>query len=389
MKRKNICVVSALAGALAIAGGCVSPTPPPTNQISPDADPLFGGISSQDVRSVAAQMTPALLAVPEIADSEDGEVVRILVSDFENDSRFMIDRNIFMERLITDLNTCSSGRVRFIQKRKTVSRRRTEALKDRQSKQLEKNLQKIASEIAASPLFSRERPAKVAVIPVLGTNLVNLNADSFVAMLRSEVANAAAGKIQFFMPGVMDGADYYLTGQFIAESMKTEGIINLANYIEVVDYRVKNGKSMYVVSDPVVETGSRKLASDGKISVYSPADVKRISLYENHLKKVLNDPALRQNPNVNKHLNVMIVDAKTKLSVFEKRFPVDRKVSDNSGNASLILSGKISGMHARKNGVNSDYLLITVSLTDIESNELLWQRAYEVKRLSESGIVYR
>ena len=46
-------------------------------------------------------------------------------------------------------------------------------------------------------------------------------------------------------------------------------------------------------------------------------------------------------------------------------------------------------MHQRKNGVATDYLVISIQLTDPESNMVIWEDAYEVKRLSRSGIVYR
>lgn len=379
-------VFGVFAGALLLVGGCVSPKVTNSNQISPDADPFQSGISSADVRTVASKLCPGVLAVPEI--SEAAGVSRIVVASFKNNSRFMIDRDLFLKRLMLELNRNSGGRVRFINQNANSNNRRTAALKERQSRQLEENLKKIASEIAASPVFNRTNPAKIAIIPVINTNLVNLNGESFVAMLRSEIFNAAAGKIQFLLPGTMEGADYYLTGQFIPESMKTEGIVNLANYIEVVDHRVKNGKSMYVISDIVGERSPAQVTSSNNLVTVSPGSQK-IALYENHLRKVLNDPELRRIPDVNKRLNVMIVDARSKASVYEKMFLVDRKITDNSGNANFVLSGEISGMHQRKNGVNADYLLISVQLTDIENNEVVFEDAYEVKRLSESGIVYR
>ena len=386
---------SALLGGLACCfmlflNGCVHPHVSNTNEISPDEEPLQSGITSGDVRTVASQMCPAILAVPEIAESAD--VTRIKIADFKNSSRFFIDCNLFMKRLSVELNRHSRGRVRFLSNNEKVQASRVAVLKDRQSAQIQQNLKKIASEIAASPILAQGKVVKVAVIPVLNTNLVNMNADSFTAMLRSEIFNACGGKVQFLMPGVLDGADYYLTGQFIPETMKTEGIINLANYIEVVDARVKAGKSMYVA----VDSGSTVIpahittVNSGNVSTttVNPAHAKVVA-YENHLRQILNDPAMRANPNVNKRLNVMLIDVKSKAGVYEKMIMLDRKISDNSGNAQYIISGEISGMHQRRNGVASDYLLISIQLTDPESNEMIWEDAYEVKRLSESGIVYR
>ena len=195
------------------------------------------------------------------------------------------------------------------------------------------------------------------------------------------------------MPGVTEGADYYLTGQFIPETMKTEGIINLANYIEVVDARVKAGKSMYIASEAPnamnpTQINTVQTGANSSVTTVTPAS-KNLVVYENHLKQILNDPAMRANPNVNKRLNIMLVDVKTKAAVFEKMIMIDRKISDNSGAANLIISGEISGMHQRRNGVGTDYLHISVQLTDPESAEIVFEDEYEVKRMTDSSVVYK
>lgn len=376
--------------ALVGMSGCVHPEVSNSNQISPDSDPLQGGISSADIRSVASKMVPEILAVQEIVDAD--EIVKIKVADFKNNSRFIIDRNIFMRKLRSELNRYGKNKLRFLSNNEKVQASRIAVLRDRQSQQIQKSLQKVASELAKSPVAQRSTPIKVAVIPVLNTNLVNMNADSFTAMLRAEIVNASNGKVQFLMPGVIEGADYYLTGQFIPETMKTEGIINLANYIEVVDARVKAGKSMYITSEAKGRNATQVTTVKHSENVESTTIVpgtNNITVYETHLKNILNDPAMRANPNVNKRLNIMLVDVKTKTAVFEKMVMLDRKISDNSGAANYIISGEISGMHQRKNGVSTDYLLISIQLTEPESGEIVWEDDYEVKRMSTSGIVYR
>ena len=375
---------------VALLSGCAVPQVTTTNEISPDSDPLQGGLSSADIRTVASQMCPAILAVPEISDSP--ELVRIKLAGFSNKSRFFIQNDIFMKRLTVELNRYGRNKVRFLNNDAKVQANRYAVLKDRQSEIIQQNLKKVAAEIAASPIAKQPKPVKIAVIPVLNTNLVNMNADSFAAMFRSEIVNATAGKLQFLMPGVTEGADYYLTGQFIPETMKTEGIINLANYIEVIDARVKAGKSIYIANEAQggksAQVTSIQHGNNISTSTITPASNNTV-LYENHLKKILDDPAMRANPNVNKRFNIMLVDVKNKVAVFEKMIMLDRKFSDNSGVAKYIISGEINGMHQRKNGIGSDYLMITVQLTDPESNETIWEDAYEVKRLSQNGIVYR
>lgn len=390
MNKKNMCWAALLVcGSLVFFSGCATPEVSNTNEISPDTEPLQSGITSQDVRTVATRMCPAILALPEIADAQG--VTRIKIADFKNKSRFFIDRNLFMKRLTVELNRYGRGKVRFLSNNEKVMASRVAVLKDRQSAQIEKNLKQIASEIAASPILKQGKIIKVAVIPVLNTNLVNMNADSFTAMLRSEIFNAAGGKVQFLMPGAVEGADYYLTGQFIPETMKTEGIINLANYIEVVDARVKAGKSMYITSETSGTSNAQVVSvQSGNVSTVTINPSKRnIAVYESHLKKILEDPAMRANPNVNKRLNIMLIDPKTKAGVYEKMILLNRKISDNSGAAKYIISGEIAGMHQKRNGIASDYLLISIQLTDPESAETIWEDAYEVKRMSRAGIVYR
>ena len=375
---------------LFVAGGCVTPTPRPTNQISPDTDTFQAGITSGDVRTVVTQMAPGLLALPEITDAAE-RPVRIKIADIKNSSRFFIDRNLFTKRLTVELNRYGRSKIRFLNNNEKASKARTAAVKDRQASLVQKNLKQIAAEIAASPLLPKGKKIKVALIPVLNTNLVNMNADSFAAMLRSEIFQASKGRIQFLMPGVTAGADYYLTGQFIPETIKTEGIINLANYIEVVDARVKAGKSMYITTTTAGGTAAAITTTkqgSTEITSITPGS-KNTTLYEAHLKKILSDPAMYANQDVNKRLNVILADAKEKVSVYEKTILIDRKVTDNSGSARFILSGEISGMHQRKNGQSSDYVMITLQLVDIENNETIWEDAYEVKRMTTNDIVYR
>ncbi len=367
--------------ALGIVGlsGCVSAPVSTSVQVSPDDDPLNGGISSADVRTVATEMGPAILTVPEIAGTNGA--AKIKVADFKNSSRFLIDRAVFMNRLRLELNRNGGGKVRFLSNNEKVQAERSQVLEDRQEKEVREYLKTLGAEIAANPLFKQPgKPVTIAVIPVIGTNLVNLNADSFTAMLRSEIVNAGGGNIQFLLPGALEGADYYLTGQFVPESTKSEGVVNLVNYIDIIEARVRNGQSMDLVDGTVPNPGK---SGDTTIKVAPP------SPRESELVRMLRDPALQSNPNVNKRLNVMLVKPDTKVAVFEKMFLLDRKFTDNSGSADFILSGEISGMHQRSSGVASDYLLISVQLTDPETNETVWEDAYEVKRVTNAGIVYR
>lgn len=347
-----------------------------TNRVDVDDDSMDGGISATDVRTVASTMCPSILALPEVSMAD--EAVRVAVSDIKNSTRFFIDKNLFSKRLCVELNRYSQGSLRFISENKSVQTKRAAMTEDRSRKLLQKQLKQVAKAFVESPAVQQSsKPITVAVIPVLNSNLVNLNANSFAAMFRGEIADVANGKVQFLMPGETEGADYWLTGQFYPDSMKQEGIINLANYIEVIDERVKSGDSMYIeeeVSTMVTPFSASASATKSK---------------ETELLKMLRDPALRNIPDCDKKLNLMLVKPDTKVAVWEKTIVADKQFTTNLGNAQYILSGEISGMSQNSNGKVSDYLLITMELVDAESNEVIWQDAYEVKRVTKAGVVYR
>ncbi len=367
------------AAVVLFAAGCASPRVMPSTEVDPDSDPLGGAITSGDVRTVASKMCPAILAVPEVAKCPPP--TRILIADFKNNSRFLIDKDIFANRLRTELNTFGAGRVRFLSKSATVQNERGKILTLRQQDIVRQDLKALGAEIAKLPwVASSPTPIKIAVIPVINTNLVNLNADSFAAMLRSEIVNAAGGKVQFLMPGALEGADYYLTGQFVPESMRVEGIINLMTYVQVIEDRVKRGQSLDL-------TDGRVPATSNTASPLIGADV--TIQRESELVRMMQNPLLRADPNVNKRFNVMLVKPDTKVAVFEKMFLLDRQITDNSDKANFILSGEISALSQRRRGAASDYLLITVNMVDPETNEMVWEGSYEVKRVTDEGIVYQ
>ena len=375
--QNKLFLVALLAATFPLAG-CISPSVSKSVDVSLDDNPMGAAITSGDVRTIASTMCPQILALPEITNS-DG-VVRIAVAGFKNNSRFPIDRNIFMQRLRQDLNKYGADKVRFMSQSARVQRFRKNMLSNRQQKIVREYLKKLGAEIAASNLVKdSQKPLKIAVIPVLNTNLVNMNADSFAAMLRYEIVNAAKGKVKFLMPGATKGADYYLTGQFIPESMKAVGVVNLANYIEVIENRIKRGQSLDITDGRVPDTSNKS-----GLFINNPA-LQR----ESELVKLMRSRAMRANPNVNKRFIVMLVKPQTKVAVYEKIFLIDRKVTANLDLANFILSGEISGMSQRNDGKASDYLLISVRLTDPESNDTLWEDSYETKRMTSAGIVYQ
>jgi len=371
---------AAIALLAALFCSCARPKVSTRSQVGLDEEPISGGISSSDVRTIATRMTPAILAVPEVAGSDDP--ARIAIAPMRNSSRFVIDTNLFMRRLRMELNRHSGGKVRFFSQNRAQDTRKA-VLAEKNEARLETAMQALGKEISELPIFrDAATTPKVAVIPVLNSNFVNMNADSVMAVLRSDVARHAAGRLDFLMPGAIENADYFLTGQFIADSLKREAIVDLAAYIEIVEDRLKAGKSLSVYDN---DSGVDASGNEGNQVIVSTGSGTPSSI----LERIAANSQLRTPPNVTKRLNIMLVKADTKVSVYEKMFTIEEKHTEGLGEADLVLSGEITGLSKRIQGAASDYLLIAMQLVDPETNELVWEDGYEIQKRSDAGIVYQ
>src|SRR5713101_6528447 len=86
------------------------------------------GVESQDLVTVADKMAREILATPEIANAKG--VPRIVLLPVKNETRFPINKDIFLERIMGLLNEKSAGKVRFL-----ARDRITELEKERELKQ--------------------------------------------------------------------------------------------------------------------------------------------------------------------------------------------------------------------------------------------------------------
>lgn len=382
-KKTCLFVALASAGLATFFCGCQTPHVSQTELTPLDSLNNEGsGIGSYEIRTVASQMAPKILAVPEIAEAQGP--VRITISPMKNNSSYPMDMAIFMTRLRAELTQYGGGKVRFFAQDKNTQGQRTQVLNEKAEASRERILDEVATSITELDLFKNApKPLVVAVLPALNANLVNLNADSFVAMLRAKIAAKSNGKIRFTLPGELKGADYFLTGQFIAESIKQEGIINLVDYITLLEERVKAGRSLDLYSD-----GSTELrvvsAGHGSVSAAVLSPERRASI----LDEVQRNAALRNVPDATKKLNVMLVEAASRTSTFEKMFDIEQKVKMGYANANLILSGEVSSVSKRADGKEVSYLIVSVQLLDPTSNEFVWEDIFEIKKKSELGVVY-
>lgn len=338
------------------------------------------GIGSYEIRAVASQMAPKILALPEIAQSD--EAARIAIAPMRNRSSYPMDMNVFMTRLRSELSQYGNGKVRFFAQGKEAQEQRGAVLKEKTDEEREQMLNAVADAIARLPVLREaEKPPVLAVTPALNANLVNLNADSFVAMLRAKISERGGGKIRFTMPGELQGADYYLTGQFIADSMKREGIVNLVDYISLMEERMTSGLSLDVY-DTRKEVNVDSHLTGTTINVLTTD--RRASL----LDEIQRSATLREVPGVTKKLNVMLVETSSRTSVFEKMFDVDRQVNMGFARAAYILSGEVTSVSKRVDGREVSYIMVNVQLLDPETNEFVWEDIFEIKKASQLGVVY-
>lgn len=82
------------------------------------------GVESQDLVSVTDKMARSILGIPEIARAQNKP--RVVLEPVVNNTRFPINKDIFLTRIRTHLNSRAAGRVSFLDREimKTLERER-------------------------------------------------------------------------------------------------------------------------------------------------------------------------------------------------------------------------------------------------------------------------
>ena len=131
---KKCFVVLSLAAIAAIVSGCASsgvknPRGTPVTEMRPDERGFVAGtgIESQDIVTVADKMAREIVARPEIANSQ--AVPRIVLLPVKNDTRFPINKEIFLQEIMSLLNERSNGKVRFLARDRMTDLERERELK--------------------------------------------------------------------------------------------------------------------------------------------------------------------------------------------------------------------------------------------------------------------
>ena len=107
---------------LAIAGvlvGCASsgvknPSGVQVTEMRPDERGFVAGtgVESQDLVAVTDKMARSILSTPEIINAKS--IPRVVLEPVVNETRFPINKDIFLTRIRTELNTKSANKVRFL-----------------------------------------------------------------------------------------------------------------------------------------------------------------------------------------------------------------------------------------------------------------------------------
>jgi len=103
----------------ALVAGCASsgvknPSGTGVTRMNADEAGFVGGtgIESQDLVAVADKMSRSILGIPQIANAPTPPIV--VLDPVENKTRFPINKDIFLTRIRTQLNSKSAGKVTFL-----------------------------------------------------------------------------------------------------------------------------------------------------------------------------------------------------------------------------------------------------------------------------------
>ncbi len=125
-----------MAGAVATAffAGCANqgvhnPSGVPVTEMKADERGFVAGtgIESQDLVTVTDKMARSILGIPEITNAKT--TPRVVLEPVMNETRFPINKDIFLTRIRTQLNSKAAGRVRFLARENMRALEREQQLK--------------------------------------------------------------------------------------------------------------------------------------------------------------------------------------------------------------------------------------------------------------------
>src|SRR5579872_4519346 len=96
------------------SSGVKNPSGVPVTEMRPDERGFVAGtgVESQDLVAVTDKMARSILGVPQIANAQG--TPRIVLDPVKNETRFPINKDIFLTRIRTQLNSKAAGKVLFL-----------------------------------------------------------------------------------------------------------------------------------------------------------------------------------------------------------------------------------------------------------------------------------
>ena len=123
--------------ALAVAGlisGCASsgvknPSGVPVTQMRPDEQGFVAGtgVESQDLVAVTDKMARSILTIPQITNAQG--TPRVVLDPVMNETRFPINKDIFLTRIRAELNSKARGKVIFLARDRMATLERERQMK--------------------------------------------------------------------------------------------------------------------------------------------------------------------------------------------------------------------------------------------------------------------
>ena len=141
--------------ALAMAGcasrGVKNPSGAPVTEMRPDERGFVAGtgVESTDIVTVTDKVARELLSVPQLSDATGN--TRVVLDPVENNTRFAINKDIFLSRIRAQLNTQARGRVMFLARDRMSTLERERQLK--QSGQVTANANPNVQEFRGADYF--------------------------------------------------------------------------------------------------------------------------------------------------------------------------------------------------------------------------------------------
>jgi len=130
---KNLTPFSALVVAGLISGcassGVKNPSGVPVTQMRPDEQGFVAGtgVESQDLVMVTDKMAKSILTTPQIVNAQG--TPRVVLDPVNNNTRFPINKDIFLTRIRAELNSKARGKVIFLARDRMATLERERQMK--------------------------------------------------------------------------------------------------------------------------------------------------------------------------------------------------------------------------------------------------------------------